>query len=173
METFCVGHRAKVVKEFQDKDFEDMVNQKSFCTVRYHERKLMEFFCRDCKTCICQSCINTDHRNHNIDPLDNVCDEEKSNLLASAKLAKGKQKAYEDVIQQFESAAAELETNIAAAKQEVCEAAEEMIAAFRERQCEANDALDRTLASRTEKFSSATAASKIVCKTNQPSSGVH
>ena len=88
-------------------------------------------------------------------------------MLASAKLAKGKQKAYEDVIQQFESAAAELE------KQEVCEAAEEMIAAFRERQCEANDALDRTLASRTEKFSSATAASKIVCKTNQPSSGVH
>lgn len=94
-------------------------------------------------------------------------------MLASAKLAKGKQKAYEDVIQQFESAAAELETNIAAAQQEVCEAAEEMIAAFRERQCEANDALDRTLVSRTEKFSSATAASKIVCKTNQPSSGVH
>jgi len=155
LKTISKGHRAKVVKEFQDKDFEDMVNPKSSCTVRYHERKLMEFFCRDCKTCICQSCINTDHRNHNIEPLDKVCDEEKSNLLASAKLAKEKQKAYEDVIQQFESAAAELETNIAAAKQEVCEAAEQMIAAIRERQYEANDALDRTLASRTEKLSSA------------------
>ena len=76
-------------------------------------------------------------------------------MLASAELAKEKQKAYEDVIQQFESATAELETNIAAAKQEVSEAAEEMINAIRERQREANDALDRTLASRTEKLCSA------------------
>lgn len=52
-----------------------------------------------------------------------MCVEEKSDLLASAKLAKEKQKAYEDVIQQFESPAAELETNIAAAKQEVSDAA--------------------------------------------------
>lgn len=93
-----------------------------------------------------------------------MCVEEKSDLLASAKLAKEKQKAYEDVIQQFESAAAELETNIAAAKQEVSDAAEQMIAAIRERQREANDALDRTLASRTEKLSSAKQQAKSFTK---------
>lgn len=155
LKTISKGHRAKAVKDFQDEDYEVMLNPKSFCTEKYHERKVMEFFCRDCKTCICQSCINTEHRNHDIDLLDKVCDEEKSNLLASAQLAKEKQRAYEDVIQRFELAAAELEANIAAAKQEVCEAAERMIAAIRERQCEANDALERTLASRTEKLSSA------------------
>ena len=158
------GHRANVVKDFQDSDYEDMLNPKSLCTVKYHERKLMEFFCRDCKTCICQSCINTDHRTHDIDPIDKVCDEEKSNLLASAELAKEKQKAYENVIQQFESAAAELETNIAAAKQEVSEATEQMIAAIQERQREANDALERTLASRTEKLSSAKQNAKSFAK---------
>lgn len=76
-------------------------------------------------------------------------------MLTSAKLVKEKQKAYEDVIQQFELAAAELEANIAAAKEEVSEAAEQMIAAIQERQREANDGLDRTLASRTERLNSA------------------
>ena len=155
LNTISKGHKATVVKDFQNEDYETMLNPKSFCTVKYHERKLMEYYCRSCKTCICQSCINTDHQNHKIDLLDNVCDEEKSNLLTSAKLAKEKQKAYEDVIQQFELAAAELEANIAAAKEEVSEAAEQMIAAIQERQREANDALDRTLASRTERLNSA------------------
>ena len=164
LNTISKGHRAKMVKDFQDEDYEAMLNPKSFCTVKYHERKLMEFFCRDCKMCICQSCINTDHRNHKIDPLDKVCDEEKSNLLASAELAKEKQKAYEDVIQQFESAAAELQGNIAAAKQDVCDAAERMIVAIRERQREANDALDRTLTSRNEKLSSAKQQAKSFAK---------
>ena len=155
LETICKGHRATVVKDFQNKDYETMLNPKPFCTVKYHERKLTEFYCRSCETCICQSCINTDHQNHKIDLLDKVCDEEKSNLLASAELAKEKQKAYEDVIQQFELVAAELEANVAAAKREVSEAAEEMIAAIRERKREADDALDRTLASRTENLRSA------------------
>ena len=155
LKTISKGHRAKAVKDFQDEDYEAMLNPKSFCTEKYHERKLMEFFCRDCKTCICQSCINTEHRNHDIDPPNKVCDEEKSNLLASAQLAKEKQREYEEVIKQFESAAAELEANVAAAKQDVSEAAEQMIAAIRERQCEANDTLENTLASRTEKLNSA------------------
>ena len=164
LNTISKGHRAKMVKDFQDEDYEAMLNPKSFCTVKYHERKLMECFCRDCKVCICQSCINMDHRNHKIDPLDKVCDEEKSNLLASAELAKEKQKAYEDVIQQFESAAAELQGNIAAAKQNVCDTAERMIVAIRERQREANDALDRTLTSRNEKLSSAKQQAKSFAK---------
>lgn len=117
LKTINKGHRAKAVKEFQEKDYEALLNPKSFCNVRYHERKLVEFFCRDCKTCICQSCINTDHRNHiNIDLLDKVCEEEKNNLQLSAQLAQEKLKAYDDVIQQFESAASELEANTAAAQ---------------------------------------------------------
>lgn len=154
LNTIIKGHRATVVKDFQNEDYETMLNPKPFCTAKYHERKLIEFYCRSCNTCICQWCVSTDHQNHKIDLLDKVCDEEKSNLLASAELAKEKQKAYEDVIQQFESAAAELEANVAAAKREVSEAAEEMIAAIRKRQREAEDALDRTLASRTENLSS-------------------
>ena len=84
-----------------------------------------------CKVCVCQSCINTAHRNHDIDPLDKVCDEEKSNLVESAELAKEKQRSYEETIQQFESAVCELEAaNIAAANQRVSQAVEEMITAI-------------------------------------------
>lgn len=126
--------------------------------------KIDGVFCRDRKRCICQSCINTEHRNHNIDPLDKVFDEEKSDLLASAELAKEKQRAFEEVIQQFELAASELEANVAAAKQGVSEAAEQMIAAIREREEEANDALEKTLVSRTENLSSAKQQVKSVAK---------
>ncbi|KAL9987579.1 hypothetical protein ACROYT_G001913 [Oculina patagonica] len=164
LKTISKGHRAKAVSDFQVEDFEAMLNPKSFCIVKYHEGKLMEFFCRDCKRCICQSCINTEHRNHNIDPLDKVCDEEKSDLLASAELAKEKQRAFEEVIQQFELAASELEANIAAAKQGLSEAAEQMIAAIRERAEEANEVLQKTLVSRTENLSSAKQQLKSVAK---------
>ena len=154
LRTISKGHRAKAVKDFEVEDYEEMLNPKSYCTAKYHEGKLMEYFCRDCKKCICLSCTITEHRHHNIDPLNKVCDEEKSKLLASAELAKETQRALEEVIQQFELAASELETNVGAAKQGVSEAAEQMIAAIREREGEANDVLERTLASRTENLNS-------------------
>ena len=164
LKTISKGHRAKAVRDFEVEDYEDVLNTKSFCTVKFHERKLMEYFCRECKRCICQSCINTDHKNHNIELVDKVCDEEKSELLASAELAKEKQRAFEEVIQQFEQAASELEANIAAAKHGVSEAAEQMIAAIREREREANDELERTQASRTENLSGAKQQVKSIAK---------
>lgn len=57
-----------------------------------------------------------------------------------------------------------MEANVAAAKQGVSEAAEQMIAAIREREEEANDALEKTLVSRTENLSSAKQQVKSVAK---------
>ncbi|XP_028851171.1 E3 ubiquitin-protein ligase TRIM39-like [Denticeps clupeoides] len=47
-----------------------------------HKRPL-QFFCRDDQTCVCQFCIEGDHRGHNTVPLEEECGEKMSHLMMS------------------------------------------------------------------------------------------
>ncbi|XP_047672013.1 E3 ubiquitin-protein ligase TRIM39-like [Tachysurus fulvidraco] len=54
-------------------NLEDYICQK-------HERAL-ELFCRDDQTCVCQFCTETDHKNHNIVPIEEESRERKTQLV--------------------------------------------------------------------------------------------
>ena len=146
------GHKVTPVKQFQAQDYEALLKRQSFCTQQYHEREVTRFYCLECQTCVCQICINTDHKNHNVDPLEKAADGEKANIMAGVELMKQKRKVYSDVMRQLEETASELEANVATAISEVSQAAEQMIAKIREREWEAITALKNTGESRTEKL---------------------
>ena len=48
------GHKVTKVKQFQAEDYEALLKRKAFCTEKYHEKEVTRFYCRVCKTCICQ-----------------------------------------------------------------------------------------------------------------------
>ena len=146
------GHKVTPVKQFQVQDYEALLKRQSFCSQQYHERKVTRFFCLECQTCVCQICINTDHKNHNVDPLEKAADAEKANIMTGVELLKQKKKVYTDLMREVEDTTSKLEANITKAIGEVSQAANQMIAKIQERERIAITELRNTGATRTEKL---------------------
>ena len=146
------GHKVTPVKQFQAEDYEALLQRKAFCPQKYHEREISRFYCRGCEICICQVCINTDHKDHAIEPLEKAADGERTNILAGAELMKLKNEVCSDAIRQLEETAAKLEAHITTAKRQVSRVAEQMITAIHQREREAIITLEDIRVSRIEKL---------------------
>ena len=151
-EAAFAGHKVTPVKQFQAEDYEALLKRKAFCTEKYHEKEVTRFYCRVCKTCICQICINMNHKTHEIELLETAADEERANILEGVESMKQKHQTCRDIIRQFEETAANLEANIAIAKRQVSQSAEQMIAVIHEREREAITTLENTRVSRMQKL---------------------
>ena len=103
-------------------------------------------------------CIATDHKSHDVVPLEKAADDEKVNIIARAQLVKGKKEACRGVIREFEKTELELETNITTAKRQVSQATEQMMGKLRQLEREAITALEKTRVSRIEKLHSGKAS---------------
>ena len=58
------GHRALSVREFQDKDFEDVLKRPVFCSRQGHQKEELKYYCKECETVLCQTCVTLDHGGH-------------------------------------------------------------------------------------------------------------
>jgi len=146
------GHKVTQVKQFQVQDYEALLKRRSFCSQQYHEREVNRFFCLECQTCVCQICINTDHKNHDVDPLEKAADAKRANIMAGVELLKQKRNVYTDLMREVEDTTSKLEANSTKAIGEVSQAANQMIAKIREREWEAITELRNTGVTRTEKL---------------------
>ena len=151
-DTAFAGHKVTPVKQFQAEDYEALLKRKAFCTEKYHEKEVTRFYCRVCQTCICQICINMNHKTHEIELIETAADEERAKILAGVELMRQKHQTCGDIIRQFEKKAANLEANIASAKRRVSQSAEQMIAVIHEREREAITTLENTRVSRMQKL---------------------
>ena len=59
-------HRVLAVKEFQDKDYEDVLTRPIFCSRQGHQKKKLKLFCKECETAVCQTCVILDHKVHKL-----------------------------------------------------------------------------------------------------------
>ena len=154
---FTEGHKVTPVKQFQPQDYEALMRRQSFCSQQYHEREVTRFFCLKCQICVCQICIATDHKAHDVEPLEKAADGEKATILTRTEVLKTKIKVFGDTIREYEQTVLELETNLTIAKREVSKAAEQMIAKIREDERRIITALENTRVSRADKLDSAKA----------------
>ena len=149
------GHKVTPVKEFKAEDYEALLKRQPFCSQKFHEKEITRFFCFSCQACVCQICIVTDHRNHEIVLLDKAALDEKPNIISDAEMIKEKISELSEVIQRFRETISELERNVATAKRGVSQAAEQMIARIRERERESIVLLETTRVTRLERMNSA------------------
>ena len=75
-------HHALALKDFQDQDFESILNRPAFCGKPGHEKKELEFFCKSCEVAICYSCVATVHDGHPKILLDEAANERKLHIKA-------------------------------------------------------------------------------------------
>ena len=59
-------HRVLAVKEFQDKDYEDVLKRPVFCSRQGHQKEELKLFCKECETAVCQTCVMLDHKVHKL-----------------------------------------------------------------------------------------------------------
>ena len=149
------GHKVTPVKEFKAEDYEALLKRQPFCSQQFHEKEITRFFCFSCQACVCQICIVTDHRNHEIVLLDKAAHDEKPNIMSGAELIKEKISKLSEVIQQFKETISELERNVTTAKRGVSQAAEQMIARIRKRERESIVSLETTRLTRLQRMNSA------------------
>ena len=149
------GHKVTPVKEFKAEDYEALLKRQPFCSQLFHEKEITRFFCFSCQACVCQICIVTDHRNHEIVFLDKAAHDEKPNIMSGAEMIKKKISELSEVIQRFKETTSELERNVTTAKRGVSQAAEQMIAEIREREREAIVSLENTRLTRLQRMNSA------------------
>ena len=57
-------HRVLAIKEFQDKDLEDVLKRPVFCPRQDHQEEELKYYCKECDTTLCQTCFALDHGGH-------------------------------------------------------------------------------------------------------------
>ena len=148
------GHKVTPVKEFEAEDYEALLKRQPFCSQQFHEKEISRFFCLSCQTCVCQICIVTDHRNHEIVLLDKAAHNEKPNIMAGAETINERVSELSEVIRKSEETIFKLERNVTTAKREVSQAAEKLIAEIRVREREVILSLETTRVTRLERINS-------------------
>ena len=59
-------HRVLAVKEFQDKDYEDVLKRPVFCSKEGHQKEELKYYCKECETALCQTCVTLNHGGHDL-----------------------------------------------------------------------------------------------------------
>ena len=59
-------HRVLALKEFQDKDYEDVLKRPAFCPKQGHKKEELNYFCKNCETAVCQICFMLEHGGHTL-----------------------------------------------------------------------------------------------------------
>ena len=59
-----MDHNVKALKEFQDKDYEDVFKRPVFCPEPRHKNEELKYYCKNCKTAAFQTCVTLNHNGH-------------------------------------------------------------------------------------------------------------
>ena len=71
------GHRVLAVKEFQSKDYEDVLKRPVFCSRPGHQKEELKYYCKECETVLCQTCFALDHGGHVLKLLEEEAESQK------------------------------------------------------------------------------------------------
>ena len=75
-------HRVLALKDFKDKDFEDVLKRPVFCQKELHDKEILKFYCKECDIPVCQACVIVDHNKHDVDHLEVAAREVKKSITS-------------------------------------------------------------------------------------------
>ena len=73
-------HRVLALKEFQDKDYEDLMKRPALCPKEDHNKEELKYFCKTCEMPVCQICVTLDHGGHNMKLIKEEAEIQKSEM---------------------------------------------------------------------------------------------
>ena len=70
-------HRVLSLKDFQEKDYEDVLKRPVFCAKQRHEKEELKLFCKNCEMAVCQLCALVDHPGHALEHIEDEAERQK------------------------------------------------------------------------------------------------
>ena len=135
-------HKTLLLKDFQDQDFEAVLNRPAICQKKHHEKEELKFFCRGCKVAICNTCAVTLHEGHGKMPLQEAADACKIHINSMISSLKDKMVEKRKEVEQLNQKSMEVQAQVADVKSQVQTNVDQIIAIIEARKQDVFDALD-------------------------------
>jgi len=101
-------HRVLALKDFQDKDYEDVLKRPVFCPIQGHGEEELKFFCKDCETAVCQTCVTLGHKTHTMSLIQEEAETQKIQMEYVVETQRNNLKAKMNIIRQIDEDYAKL-----------------------------------------------------------------
>ena len=75
-------HRVLLLKDFQDKDYEDVLKRPAFCAKQGHTKEELKYFCKNCEAAVCQTCFMLEHVGHTLTLIEEEAERQKTEMKA-------------------------------------------------------------------------------------------
>ena len=134
-------HRTLGLKDFQDQDIKAVLGRPAFCQKKHHENKELEFFCKDCKVAICNTCAVTLHEGHGKMPLQEATDERKTQINSMIRSLKDKVVEKQREVEQFNQRSIAFKSKVTEVKSQVQSCVDQIIAIIEARKQDVFDAV--------------------------------
>ena len=126
------GHRSILFKKLQAQDVEELMHRPAMCTQKYHQTEALEYYCQDCKVCVCVKCGLVNHNGHALVDIEGAAGEGRNQITEVV----GKAKAQVSVLERRVSRQTEFMNKSIAqmydAQAKVTEAVDELVRILRE-----------------------------------------
>ena len=94
-------HRVLALKEFQNKDYEDVLKRPIFCSRQGHQKEEIKYYCKECETVLCQTCFALDHGGHVLKLIEEEAESQKLEIKCILQTQKERLDAKLNVIAQL------------------------------------------------------------------------
>ena len=101
-------HRVLAIKEFQDKDCEDVLKRPALCHKQGHRKEELKFFCKNCESAVCQICLSLEHGGHTLSLIEEEAERQKIQMKSIVETQRNNLKAKKNIIRQLDEDYAEL-----------------------------------------------------------------
>ena len=135
-------HRTLALKDFQDQDIKAVLERPAFCQKKHHENKELEFFCKDCRVAICNTCAVTLHEGHGKMPLQEATDARKTQINSMMKSLKDKVLEKQKEVEEFNQKSIAFQSKVAEVKSRVQSCVDQIIAIMEARKQDIFDTID-------------------------------
>ncbi|XP_078361779.1 E3 ubiquitin-protein ligase TRIM45-like [Oculina patagonica] len=112
-------HRVLALKDFEDQDIEDVLKRPAFCPKPGHEKKELEFFCKNCAEPVCNFCVATIHEGHVKILLEEAANERKLEVKTVIESQKEKAEEMKNKISELDGNSTKIQARAANVKMSV------------------------------------------------------
>ena len=120
-------HRVLSLKDFQDKDFEDVLKRPAFCQKELHEKEVLKFYCKFCEVPVCQTCVIVGHAGHDVEHLEPEARAVKNSIASKLGIVKKSSQAFSNCMRELEETSRVFEHRSEITKRQIQETAKSLI----------------------------------------------
>ena len=153
------GHRNVLIEKLQAQEVEELIHRPVMCTQKYHENESLEYFCKDCNTCVCMKCGFVSHSRHTMLDIQQAAEERKVQITKAVDEAKAeivvverKMKRQMEFMKKSTDEMFASQNKVTAIVDELVRILREHEAAVKARLIQINEAQQRDHETRTEEF---------------------